>query len=579
MKTSTIELTRLENPFLGLHPFSVEEAHLYYGREKHAEHVVSQLIEHRFSAILGESGTGKSSFVFSSVLPTLECKINPITYIFSPGTHGPLKKLINEVFKKENDEVRLAIFQSLLIDVTSFFEYYYRLNISKTPVMYIDQFEELFTYDLQFNAMDLEIAKFVELIVLLSTSPLSDFHIIITMHSDFIEHCADYPTLTYRLNQSQFLIPKMTKEEVVTTITKPLEWSGVKITDELLQFLIVNLDYSQNQLPLLQHAMMRTFEHWRNNQKLSEPLQLEHYFAVGGINESLPNHAQEIFDGLEDNQKEVSEKIFRSIITVNEEGEIVSNPCSLYRLIEISGIDDIRQIIEVIDIFRQRENAILSPLDNSTIYETSVIGIAHESLINSWPLLKEWTQKEKESIQTYLKLAKTAEKFQNRKGSRLKEYELQSFIKWKEEQQPTYDWGVKYHPSYERTMEFLSFSEKVENRIQERMKRNMNKRIHTTKICVVSFLLFGSALTALYFYQNTTSAAPPEKTEVLRTYERTEPLIIPREDHIKIQRATIIARMQKKRSLTAMRKKSQSAKKAREYTETISFAEQNNKED
>ncbi|KXX68954.1 hypothetical protein [Flammeovirga sp. SJP92] len=575
MKTSTIEISQLENPFLGLQPFSRDKAHLYFGREKHVEEVVNKLMEHRFSAVLGRSGIGKSSFIFCGIFPLLESRLDHITYIFTPGTHGPLRKLVDEVFKEESDDVRLTIFQSLLVDGTSFFEFYSRLNHTQIPVMYIDQFEELFSYDLRTNNMDLEIVKFVELIVLLATSPVSNFHILLTMRSDFIGNCADYPTLTQCINQSQFLIPQMSIEEKKEAIIKPLEWVGVGINDELVELILQDLGNKQDQLPSMQHAMMRTFEHWRNEQILSEPIKPKNYLSVGGIKESLSIHANEVFNTLNDEQKVVCEKIFRCITTINKEGKGVRNPSSLQRIIEITGIEDITILKEVIDTFRKKERAFLQPREHIEIYEQSVIDITHESLMRSWALLKEWTLKETESIKRYLKLAEDAEEYQKGNRSRLRQPELQITINWREEQQPTYEWGVRHNASYERTMEFLSFSEKEEIKELERTKLIQKRRTKISRILVVIFLFLGlgGILLGTHAYQKSKQAEQKkEEAEASRIKAEESQRIaegnrkIAEEEKVKAQvekqkaekekiraeRATILARMQKKKALDAM---------------------------
>ncbi|MBB3701405.1 hypothetical protein KMW28_26800 [Flammeovirga yaeyamensis] len=595
MKTSTIEIAQLENPFLGLQPFSRDKAHLYFGREKHVEEVVSKLMEHRFSAVLGRSGIGKSSFIFCGIFPLLESRMDHVTYIFTPGTHGPLTKLVNEVFKEENEKVRLEIFQSLLVDVTTFFDYYNRLNITQTPVMYIDQFEELFSYDLRANNMDLEIAKFVELIVLLSTSPLSDFHILLTMRSDFIGHCADFPSLTQCINQSQFLIPQMSIEEKKDAIVKPLEWAGVGIADDLLKIILEDLGNKQDQLPSMQHAMMRTFEHWRNEQILSEPLQPKNYIAVGGIKESLSIHANEIYNTLNDDQKVICEKVFRCITTINKEGKGVRNPSSLHRIIEITGIEDVQAIVDVIDTFRKKDRAFLQPREHVNITEQSVIDITHESLMRSWGLLVEWTLKETESIKRYLKLAEDAEEYQKGNRSRLRQPELQMTINWREEQQPTYEWGVRHHASYERTMEFLSFSEKEEIKELERTKLIQKRRTKLSRILVVIFLFLGlgGILLGTHAYQKSKQAElKKEEAEASRLKAEESQRVaegnrkLAEEEKVKAQaekqnaekeklraeKATILAENEKERALDAMMQAEASFNEANRQKENATLA-------
>ncbi|MBB6458867.1 WD40 repeat domain-containing protein [Flammeovirga kamogawensis] len=529
METKTRNITALENPFLGLQPFTRDKSYLYFGRQKHVNEVVDKLVENRFSAVLGKSGIGKSSFIFCGIFPLLETKLNHDIYTFTPGTIGPLVKLINTLFNYESDQVKKQIFQNLLVDVTTFFDYY-KVNNETVPVLYVDQFEELFSYDNRDGSMSLEIVKFVELLVVLTKTDKVQFHVLLTMRSDFIGNCADYPALTKCINQSQFLIPQMSMEEKKEAIINPLKYVDVEITEDLLQLIQEELGNKQDQLPSMQHAMMRTFEVWRKEQLIAEPVSTKHYTAVGGIKNSLSIHANEIFNTLNDDEKLICEKLFRSITTINKEGKGIRNPSSLERIMQIIGVKEEEKILNVITTFRKKDRAFLQPREHVEISSNSVIDITHESLMRSWELLKEWTVKETESIKRYVKLAEDAQDFQKGSRSRLRQPELQISLNWRESQQPTYEWGVRYHSSFERTMEFLTFSEKEEIKDLERTKLLQKRRNQLSRILVVIFLFLGigGVLLGVHAYQKSKQAelkkeeAEKSKKEALASQKRAE---------------------------------------------------------
>lgn len=595
MNTKTRDITAIENPFLGLQPFTRDKSYLYFGRSKHVNEVVDKLVENRFSAVLGKSGIGKSSFIFCGIFPLLETKLSHEFYTFTPGTLGPLVKLIAAIFKNETEERQKHIFQNLLVDSSSFFDYYEQSSDGKVPIIYIDQFEELFSYDNRDGSMSLEIAKFVELIVLLTNTTVADFHVLLTMRSDFIGNCADFPTLTKCINQSQFLIPQMSMEEKKEAIINPLKYVGVEITNDLLILIQNELGNKQDQLPSMQHAMMRTFEFWRNEQLTSEPVDIKHYNAVGGIKNSLSIHANEIFNTFDDEEKLICEKLFRSITTINKEGKGIRNPSSLKKIMKIIGVKEEGKILNVITIFRRKERAFLQPREHIQITQDSVIDITHESLMRSWELLKNWTNKETDSIKRYLKLAEDASDFQKGSRSRLRQPELQISINWRESQQPTYEWGVRYHSSFERTMEFLTFSEKEEIKELERSKLLQKRRNQLSRILIVIFLFLGigGVLLGVHAYQKSRQAelkkeeAEKSRKEALVSQQKAEDSRILAENEKnkaqvekknaenekhRAERALLVADEEKQKALNAMLQAELSFTEANEQKELANSA-------
>jgi len=272
--------TLTSNPFPGLRPFRIEESHLFFGREGQTDEVLLKLARHRFVAIVGPSGSGKSSFIYCGVLPILyggflaEAGSGWEVIVTRPG-HSPIDNLAEAVLKKnaqyaadDDDEkkIKRTIFSTLLRSSSLGLVEAVRHAGGKEDVKYlvlVDQFEELFRYKdgQEANAVN-EALAFVNLLLEASSNKDAPIYVALTMRSDFIGDCAQYPELTSRINDSHYLIPQLTREQKRSAIEGPVAVGGGRITPRLVQQLLNDLGDNPDQLPILQHALMRTWNYW-----------------------------------------------------------------------------------------------------------------------------------------------------------------------------------------------------------------------------------------------------------------------------------------------------------------------------
>lgn len=506
------------NPFPGLRPFKIEESHLFFGREGQSDEVLLKLSKSRFVGVIGPSGSGKSSFIYCGVLPILyggfltDASPNWEVVVTRPGA-GPIDNLAESLLKNnkeyldadpEEKKIKRTIFSTLLrsssLGLVEAVEQS-RRSADVNYLILVDQFEELFRFkdSTDPNSVN-ETLAFVNLLIEAINYPDSPIYVAITMRSDFIGDCAQFPELTRKINDSHYLIPQLTREQKRRAVEGPVAVGGAKITPRLVQQLLNDLGDNPDQLPILQHALMRTWSYWSLYRDYEEEqVDLKHYEAIGTMSEALSMHANEAFDELSDDQKRICEILFKAITEKRGENFGIRRPT---RLNEIAAIADCseEEVIDVIEKFREPGRSLLTPAFGTPITAKSMVDISHESLMRIWVRLKNWVDDEAEAVQMYIRLAEAASMYQVGKSGLWRPPDLQLALNWQVKHKPTLVWGQRYHPAFERTLIFLEYSKKefeTEQRIKElEQKRKLQRArrtalvLATATIISLGFLVF-----------------------------------------------------------------------------------------
>lgn len=495
------------NPFPGLRPFKIEESHLFFGREGQSDEVLLKLSKSRFVGVIGPSGSGKSSFIYCGVLPILyggfltDASPNWEVIVTRPGA-GPIDNLAESLLKNnkeyldadpEEKKIKRTIFSTLLRSSSLGLVEAVEQSRRSSDVNYlilVDQFEELFRFkdSTDPNSVN-ETLAFVNLLIEAINYPDSPIYVAITMRSDFIGDCAQFPELTRKINDSHYLIPQLTREQKRRAIEGPVAVGGAKITPRLVQQLLNDLGDNPDQLPILQHALMRTWSYWSLYRDYEEEqVDLKHYEAIGTMAEALSMHANEAFDELTDDQKRICEILFKAITEKRGENFGIRRPT---RLNEIAAIADCseEEVIDVIEKFREPGRSLLTPAFGTPISSKSMVDISHESLMRIWVRLKNWVDDEAEAVQMYIRLAEAASMYQVGKAGLWRPPDLQLALNWQAKHKPTLVWGQRYHPAFERTLVFLEYSKKefeTEQRIKELEQKRKLQRARRTALVLAT---------------------------------------------------------------------------------------------
>ncbi len=525
------------NPFPGLRPFSINESHLFFGREGQSETILSYLSEYKFAAITGASGSGKSSLIYCGIVPLLyggfipEAGSNWQILTSRPGSTpvwnlaASLAEAETELKPKTSNEGLVEYYYSVLrrhslglVDAVK----QLKLPEKKNILIVIDQFEELFRYKESRNQLKNhrdEPDTFIRLLVNTAQQTNLPIYIIITMRSDFVGDCSEFQGLTALINKSNYLVPQMTRSDFKKVITGPINVAGASLEPRLLQHILNSLDESHDQLPVLQHAMMRTWEFWRKHNDPESSITMRDYLAAGKIDNALSLHANEAYIELNDSERQLCKTIFKALTEKGQEGKGIRRPASVFEIATLANAQP-KDVIKVLEKFREPARSFLTPYHHVEITNDTVIDISHESLMRVWDKLKDWVDEEASSSQMYLRMVELSNLYQMGRTSLMRPPDLHLAINWKKTQNPNRAWAKRYHPAFEKAMVFLNASEKKFQTEEESKIKFRKRELNRTRRIAVIMSVFAVFLLMAMFYAYFQREAALDQKDTVEKYAR-----------------------------------------------------------
>lgn len=506
-----------DNPFPGLRPFTIEESHLFFGREGHVDEILGKLSKNRCVTIMGYSGSGKSSLVSCGLVPVLyggyltENGPNWQVIPMRPG-NSPIANLTDAIvnhmvgvgrLSAEDRPIQQAIVRSVLkggsyglVEIIR----YLQGEDSQNFFLLIDQFEELIRYrETDEEAID-EAAQFVNLVLTAIEQRDVPVYVSFSMRSDFIGDCSVFTGLTEVINQSNYLVPQMGREQKRLAIEGPVAVGGGRIAPRLVKKLLNDIGDNQDQLPIMQHALMRTWDYWVANREPGEPMDLRHYNAIGKIAQALSLHANEAFEELTPQQKEIAEILFKSTTEKNQENQGLRRPAKVKVVAELCSTTE-DEVIAVVECFRKTGRSFLMPGAHVPLTTNTSVELSHESLMRIWTRLSAWVDEEFESAQMYKRISDASSLYQTGKAGLWRPPDLQLALNWQKKQRPTRIWAQRYDIAFERAIVFLDTSRityEAELKNQELLQRRALRRarafsivLGTAAVIAILFMIFG----------------------------------------------------------------------------------------
>ena len=398
-----------EQPFPGLRPFFFDDREFFFGRERQT-YALYRLVEHgRFIAVVGSSGSGKSSLVLAGLRKLLEEERadpggpNWVCLDMRPGA-SPISKLAKALARltanersdelmRRRDRIEWRLRQSSF-SLESALEEAGGLG-GRTLLLVIDQFEELFRFGLaglssrraaaeRASARD-EATQFVQILLDADRRRLKDVRVLTTMRSDFIGDCAYFHGLSEAVSATQYLVPNLTRGQLEDAITKPIEKAGGAIEPELVEGLLNDCGDELDQLPVLQHCLMRL---WDRAGAVSgagpRHLTRQTYDDIGRMTEALSRHADEVLGQCAGKELAV-EQAFRALSELDREGRAIRRPLRFDKLRAETGIPE-ADLRAVLDRFRAANCSFLLPSLSSSprLAAEDRVDIGHEALLRRW---------------------------------------------------------------------------------------------------------------------------------------------------------------------------------------------------
>ena len=451
-----------QSPYPGLRPFNAEETEIFFGREAQTDELLDRLQGSRFLAIVGSSGCGKSSLVRAGMIAALSTGL-----MARAGSHWRVAQMrpgatpiwnlasaLGEIgaldIERSNGPTAIALTNATLrrgaLGLVELLQEGW-LAPGTNLLLLVDQFEELFRFRQEGGAD--EANAFVAL--LLATAAQSDFpvYVVLTMRTDSLGKCSIFSGLPEAINRGQYLTPRLSREQIRRAIIGPARVFDADVEDALVNRLLNQIGTDPDQLPLLQHALMRMWQRMRTrldavsgSVPVVPTITMSDYEAVGEIAKALSNHADEAYHSLP-GLGTVVERVFRALTERVAEGVENRRPLSFERLCAVTGCAK-ANVEQVVERFRRPDTAFLMPPPDVSLSTNPVIDISHESLIRQWQKLREWTQKEANARAELLRLVDAASRYAQGEGDLLGGRDLERALEWRNREQPTAAWVSLY---------------------------------------------------------------------------------------------------------------------------------------
>jgi tetratricopeptide (TPR) repeat protein len=470
------------NPFPGLRPYEADEDHLFFGREKQVDELLARLRTTRFLSVVGTSGSGKSSLIRSGLIPSLYSGFMARAgstwriAVFRPG-EDPIVQMAAalsrpDVLGRAGD---LAEMSRVLVETTlrrgslGLVEAVReaRIPLHENILVFIDQFEELFRFrhvrEVR-NSRD-EAAVFVKLLLEAASQHEIPIYVVLTMRSDFLGDCMQFAGLPEAVTAGQYLVPQMSREELRSAITGPVAVARGQIAPRLVVRLLNDVNDDPDQLPVLQHALMRTWDYWSHHRAPGEPIDIPEYEAIGTMRRALSLHAEEAYEEAgSDEGKRTVERMFKALTDTFTDPRGIRRPTSIHELAEVCDAGD-SAVMAAVELFRRPGRSFLMPPAAVPLASGTIVDISHESVMRCWDRLKQWSEEERASATNYVRLSRDAAWYEEGNGDLWRGTTLEVGLQWRQNARPNAAWARRYDPSFDRAMALLDRSREERERV------------------------------------------------------------------------------------------------------------------
>lgn len=452
-------------PYVGLAVYGPDDADRFCGRDHLIAKVTDRLARQRFVAVVGASGSGKSSLLRAGVLPALSADGDRwSTLLITPGPR-PLEECAVRLGTRlglsahqlaaelAEDPLRLGLsIRELMADRPDDAEF----------LLVVDQFEEIFTLCGDSRERD----GFVTALLHAAHDPGSRTRVVLGLRADFYAHCARHVQLVEALQDAQVLVGPMSSAELGEAITQPAVRAGLMVEKSLVTTVVGEAAGRVGALPFVSHALWET---WRRRHGTS--LLLTEYQAAGGVNGAVAQSADRVYEGLNEGQQQAARRILVRLTALGD------------------GTEDTRRRVARAELGADATTAdVLERLTAARLLTVAedTVEIAHEALIGGWPVLREWLTADREALRAHRRLTDVAAEWDRRGRDEGYLYRGRLLVAWQD-----HDPGALNETEREFLAESVARHDQERTARQRRVRRSL---IGLSAAALVTSLLAGLAL-------------------------------------------------------------------------------------
>ncbi|WP_353258707.1 WD40 repeat domain-containing protein [Prochlorothrix hollandica] len=487
-------------PYKGLAYFdcNTDDPQYFHGRDSLTVQLLEAMVHHPFLAVLGASGSGKSSVLRAGLIHQLQLgQMIPDSdrwriHIVQPGGHP----LLNLAFAFLDLNLPLVERAKQLGEIETFLsqgrEGMRRLiQASAAPrlVLVVDQFEELFTLCRDKAERLLFLDCLLGAIALAAEGRYGvPFHVVIGMRADFFSQCtrSDYAALGEAIRHNHVTVPALTPGELQDAICKPAQQLGVTLEPELIQQMIADVAGASNALPLLEYTLTELWHQRRDRQ-----LQVTDYIRLGGIRGTLEKRADALYQQLNPEEQSAVQHIFLSLTQFGD-GVTEDSRRRVFKQDLTTPQFSPRLIDSTLQRLANEKLVVTSAWapPGTGLGEEEVVDVIHEALIRHWGLLRHWIETHRDDLRQQRELQEQAEQW-FRKG-KAPDYLLQGealrealtfWLQWTEDS-PTATAPAIHRPLSGLVQELLDASQQAQqqrHQVSQQQQQQFQQQRHQTQ--------------------------------------------------------------------------------------------------
>ena len=406
-------------PYKGLDAFREEDEKLFFGRDKEAEHLLHTVRDRRIAAVIGRSGTGKSSLARAGLLPRLrrlgmdDGQLVWETRTIQPGS-TPLRALGNaldppadHMGRTEAHDHRKAVEQRLRDGDVDYLAELLTDDLARTrlrsdrTLLLIDQAEELFTHPSHLRDAQ-EIKRFQAdadhfIALLLTAAERVPASVVLTIRSDYFARLEASPFAPV-LKDAMVLVGRV--ENLRGCVEAPARIADLRFSPGLIDRVLADVGTDETNLPLMQYALQRTWENRDGN-----TLTANAYLKSGGVSDAINRFAEKCYASLSAAEKDAAHRLFLRLVRPGEGNAHVRQRAPL---------PENQAERDVANRFAQADTRLLFLGEEEG---RPVVDVAHEALIRGWPTLVKWIADADKALRTRADVLAWLAPFQREKAA------------------------------------------------------------------------------------------------------------------------------------------------------------------